>query len=351
MSYYKKIENIYRNIIKFSYPPQILYQDYRNNKKYKKSEKKFLVVRHGYYNPWRYNIILDWIEQNLPEVRQYFELHQFPCRITDWSKYILHVPWLQDPVQQWSMRAYNQSCKISRQCDELNIPIINRVENLTNATKSNGARIIGSTGIRTPKVVKITDLNTFKKDLGGLELPLIIRDDWGHQGTILLIESINQLNNISLKGITRPIAIEYINTQSEDGLYRKYRYTLAGEIGIPQSMHIRKIWLVRGNKTEKSDALFNEEINYLIQPDPNHSKLLEASKALKLDFVAFDYSYDKEGKLIVWEANPYPYLHIPGEIRKYRRPATEKTLAEITRMYLEKAGLDVNPKLDKLTNT
>ena len=337
----KRIDNLVR-------PFTVFLDDYSNNRRYANSETKFLVVRHGRVKPRRYDIILDWIEANFPEVRSYFELHQLPCRITDWSKYKLHLPWLQDPVQKWSMRTYRHACKISTRCDELNIPIINRVDNLLNASKSNGSRLIGSAGMRTPKVVCLHNIDTFKKDLGGLELPLIIRDDWGHGGVMHLIENMQQVKNLSLNGIARPIAIEFINTQSEDGLYRKYRYTLAGDIGVPQSMHVRNIWLVRGNKTIHSDTLYNEEKIYLQNPDPNHDRLLAACKLMELDFVAFDYSYDQEGKPVVWEANPYPYLHIPGEKRKYRRPATEKTLAAITRMYLDKAGLPVNQKIEKI---
>ena len=342
------ISSIKRCIDNSVRPFTVFLDDYANNRRYANSETKFLVIRHGRVKPRRYDIILEWIAQNLPEIRPYFELHQLPCRITDWSKYKLHLPWLQDPVQEWSPRAYRQACKISSRCDELNIPVINRVENLLNTSKSNGARLTGSVGIRTPKIVEINDMNTFKKDLGGLELPLIIRDDWGHGGVMHLLENMEQLKNLSLKGISRPIAIEFINIQSEDGLYRKYRYTLAGDIGIPQSMHVRSIWLVRGNKTVHSDTLYDEEKIYLQNPDPNHERLLAARKLMELDFVAFDYSYDKEGKMVVWEANPYPYLHIPGEKRKYRRPATERTLAAITRMYLKKAGLPVDPNIEKM---
>ena len=313
-------------------PYIVFLEDYLNNQRYKNSESKFLVVHHGRIHPsvYAYQIFLNWIEINFPDIRPYFELHQLPCRISDWSKYKLHLPWLQDPVQQWSLKAYKQACKISSQCDELNIPTINRVENLINASKSNGARLIGSVGIRTPKIVKIIDINTFKRDLGGLELPLIIRNDWVHGGKeIHLIETMKQLNNTSLNKITRPIAIEFINTRSKDGLYRKYRYTLAGEKGFPQSIHMRKHWEVRGKNTEFSDALVNEEKKYLHNFDPNHDQLLAACKALKLDFVAFDYSYDPEGKLVVWEANPYPFLHVPGtkKIRRaYRRPAVNRLM-------------------------
>ena len=332
-------------------PFTVLLNDYLNNRRYTESEIKFLVLRHGRYKPRRYDIILDWIAANLPEIRPYFELHQLPGRITDWSKYKLHLPWLQDPVQQWSIRAYNQACRISRQCDALNIPIINRVENLINASKSNGARIIGDAGIRTPRIVKITDFENFKKDLGGLEFPLIIRDDWGHQGPMLLIETLAQLNNISLAGIIRPIAIEYINTQSEDGFYRKYRYTITGDIGIPQSIHVQKHWQVRGEKTEYNDSLVKEEKDYLNNPDPNQDQLVTAYNALELDFVAFDYSYDQNEKLVVWEVNPYPYLHFLEYRRLYRNKNIQKILAAITKMYLDKAGIANNLKIENILSS
>ena len=58
-----------------------------------------------------------------------------------------------------------------------------------------------------------------------------------------------------------------------------------------------------------------------------------------LDLVAFDYSYDASGQLVVWEANEYPDLSFPaGADVEYTRPFVERSYAAIAAMYLRAAG-------------
>jgi hypothetical protein len=334
----------------FSYarPIKTWLTDRKSNKLHATAEKRFLVVRHGLNSPGFYDIILEWVADNLPDSRKYFELHQLPCRIQDWSQYCLHIPWLQDPVQQWSMRAYRQAATLSTQCDAHGISVINRVENLINASKSNGAHLIGKTGVRTPVVHVINNIDEFKRNPGGRDLPLIIRDDWGHQRDMHLVTSADQIHDIDFTRFTRPIAVEYIDTRDQhDGLFRKYRYVAVGDIGITLSMHVRKHWLVRGKDNVRSDSLREEEARFISRPDPSHDRLQRARQALELDFVAFDYSYDERGDLIVWEANPYPYIHLPRK-NLNRRAAYERVIAAMVKLYLNKAGLPEDPEINKI---
>ena len=155
-----------------------------SNRRHATAPKRFLVVRHGGKGPRFYNVILDWVTRTLPDLRALFELRQLPCRIRDFSPYLLHIPWLQDPVQQWSAKAYRQANALAETCDECRIPVINRVDQLMNAAKSTGARLIASTGIRTPEAVLITDVDEFKQTMCGMKLPLLVREDWGHGGLV-----------------------------------------------------------------------------------------------------------------------------------------------------------------------
>lgn len=328
---------------------RLLRQDTALNRHYATAERKFLVVRHSRGYPEFYDVILDWVAANLPEIRKLFELHLLPLRIRDWSPYILHVPWLQDPVQQWSKRAYSQARRLDEKCREHQIPVINPVDRLTNAVKSTGAGLIASTGIRTPRIVHIENIQEFRNTLLGMKLPLLIREDWGHGEAVYYAESQAEIRDVPIERLKRPIAVEFIDTRNRsDGLYRKYRYVAAGEEGIALSIHVQNDWLVRGKDCVFSDAIRNEELDFINSRDPNHEQLQRAREALDLDFVAFDYSYDTSGELVVWEANPYPYLHFPGGQRRHRKPAVERTLAAIIKLYLVKAGLPVPPKINEL---
>ncbi len=286
-------------------------------------------------------MLLHWLEQEFPEVRALFELHSIPCRIVDWSRYVLHVPWLQDPVQNWSPSAYRQANALAAQCDQRRIPIINRVDRLPNAAKSIGAQLIASAGIRTPKMVRIENPEQFRETRGGLDLPILLREDWGHGGLVCRADTPADARKLPLRRFARPVAIEFIDVQSpHDRRYRKYRYLAAGDLGLPISLHVCRDWISKGGMADFSNQFSEEEIAYTSRPDPNHAAFQLARKALGLDFVAFDYSYDHHGQLVVWEANPYPYIHFPIR-RLYRRSLTTRSLAAMVDLYFRRAGLDV----------
>jgi hypothetical protein len=68
------------------------------------AKRRFLIVRHRNYRRFFFDIISRWVSVNLPSLDPWFEVHDLPVRVKDWSRYSLHVPWLQDPVQRWSMK-------------------------------------------------------------------------------------------------------------------------------------------------------------------------------------------------------------------------------------------------------
>jgi hypothetical protein len=266
------------------------------------------------------------------------------------------VPWLQDPVEQWSMRAYRQAARLTATLGRRGVPTVNPVDRLGRAAKSTGARLVASAGVRTPRSVLIEDPAEFRRTLLGLELPLLVREDWGHAGPdalaageIVRCDTAADVRALDLARFARPVAIEFVETRDpRDGLYRKYRYVAAGDLGVPHHLQVKDHWFVKGEGQLYSEAIRDEDLAYLSAPDRNHEALQRARRALGLDLVAFDYSHDPEGGLVVWEANPYPFLHfLPGR-RAYRAPAVERTLAAIVRLYHTRAGLPVPDDLEAL---
>lgn len=312
-------------------------------------DARFLVVRHAGKNPSFYDILLDWLEQHLPGVRARFELRLLPCHVRDWSRYALHVPWFQDPIQRWSPVAYRWARRLGVHSDLHGIPIVNRVENLANAGKLEAARRIAAAGIRTPRMVRIADERWFRETLGGLEPPLLIREDWGHGDRVCRGDSVGEVRRIPLRQFCRPIAVEWIETRSaDDGLYRKFRYVAAGDVGVPHHLQITDAGIARGLGRRYDSQTRKEELAYVSQPDPNHQRLQLARTALQLDFAAFDYSYDQDANLVVWEANPYPFIHSPGKYLSYLTPAVDRTLAAMVQLYHSRAGIDCPALIDDL---
>lgn len=308
--------------------------------------RSLLITRHPRKYPTLYAVVLDWMRGACPELLDRFEFRLLPFSPVAPADYLLHIPWLQDPVEQWSPEAYRDAVRLTDVLDQAGVPTVNRVDRLRNAGKAKGAELIGSVGIRTPRAALITNTEEFKDSLFGIEPPLLVREDWGHSsadalrtGKVVYCGDRRAAQRVALRGFARPVAMEFIDTRTAtDGLYRKYRYVAAGDIGVPHHLHVQEHWFVKGADQLYSASIRDEDASYLGRPDPNHELLQKARRALGLDFVAFDYSYDRDGRLVVWEANPSPYFHFIGGRRAYRTPAVERTFAAMLALYHVRSG-------------
>jgi hypothetical protein len=331
----------------WSRAPRVRLEDARRNRRVATAEERFLVVRH-WSNPDFYDFMLEWFEANIPSLRARFELHLLPDRIPDASRYVLHIPWLQDPVEAWSPRTYERAVRLARRCHDRGIPTINRVDRLGNAQKSVAARLMADVGVRTPRMEPIRDREQFVETFLGLGLPLFVREDRGHGGPICRADEPHQVKAIPLHRFSRPVAVELIDARDpRDGLYRKYRYLAAGNAGVSHHLHVSERWVTRGNHGVYSEALVEEEKAFTSAPNPHHEQLQRARSALGLDVVALDYGYDRAGQMVVWEANPFPWLKFPVRHRSYRREPYERALAALGKLYLTRAGLPVPCEIRK----
>jgi hypothetical protein len=322
--------------------------DAAQNARYVRGDDRILVLRDAELAPHFYDLVLDWLALYFPDVRARFELRSLPCRVGDWSPYKVLVPWFQDPLEMWLPRAYDQVMALMAECDRRDLPVVNRVDRHTNAAKSTGATLIAGAGLRTARMAVIDDEDAFRRTRLGIPLPLFVREDWSHGSRLLRADTEAEARALPVRTFRRPVAVELIDLRSPDGLYRKYRYVVAGDSGVRQSLHVTRDWLARGGPEETvfTEALRDEEIDYTSRPEPHHERFVAAARALGLDFVAFDYSLDGDGNPVVWEGNLYPLLHLPGGRRRYRRAPTTRVLAAMAKLYLVRAGLDVPDDLE-----
>lgn len=330
------------------YVPRAM-QDAWTNWRHVRGAPRLLIVRHAAKNWYVFRDYLAWLQREFPEVRARFEFRLLPFRPADWSRYALHALWAGDTIAQWSPRGFNQAKELLDQCDQFGVPVINRVDQLANAAKALGAKLIRSTGIRTPQMVRIHNPQRFCRDFAGLAFPLLIREDRGHGQPTAFVASPDELRKLDLERYREPIACEFIDVRDpRDGLYRKYRYLAAGEMGLPKHLIINDHWEVRPQRRVQTDATRREELAFLHEPDPNHALLQRARRALGLDVIGFDYSYDAQGRVVVWEANPYPDLNYPkNPWSRHIHFAVEKTFAAVTCLYLQRAGLAIPGRLEE----
>ena len=146
-----------------------------------------------------------------------------------------------------------------------------------------------------------------------------------------------------------PIAVEFIETRAAgQHLYRKYRYMAVGGTGIAMHLLFGHDWEVRQEHVLNA-ATIAEEAAFVGRPDSNHVLFQRARRMLGLDVVGFDYSYDRAGRVVVWEANPFADLNYPQELSSGRKfPGLERTYAATARLYLRSAGLEAPAFIDDL---
>ncbi len=329
-------------------------RDRRLNRCCTQDQPRILILRHGGKYPYFRESMLDWMAAELPQIRRLFELRLLPCPVADWSDYCVCAPWLQDPAEDWMPRgAWRRLQQIQHECDVRQIPVLNRAECLSHAVKSVASRRITATGVRTPRVEEIHDPEQFLRDQRGMPFPMIIREDRRHAAETFVVHNVAQLRQVPWQRFTKPVAAEFIDVRDpRDGGFRKYRYIVAGEFGVPRHLIVSSTWEVRAAQRVRNQNTREEELAYLEQPEPNHALFQRVRKSLHLDLIAFDYSYDGQGRLVIWEANPYPGLHYAsGPDVEYTRPFVERSFAAVTAMHLAAARMEIPARIGQMLHS
>ena len=139
---------------------------------------------------------------------------------------------------------------------------------------------------------------------------------------------------------------EFLEYQSEDGLYRKYRIALIS--GVPYICHlaISENWMVHyfPSGMELSQSKRDEEEREMNHFDAgfakNHAKAFAyIYSALGLDYVVLDCAQTQTGELLVFEADSGAWVHAtdPVEIFPYKRPVMQKVFFAFREMLARKA--------------
>ena len=272
---------------------------------------------------------------------------------SDLSGFDLCVFWLLDPCDNRSdvwIRAQHAASK----CADAGLPVFQHPDSLPNGRKSTFSRMMKRSGLplRVARVFPIDDsIDEFLKDFYGLPFPIFVRENDLHSGELLRFDTPEQARDArqEIEKIRVPVVVEYIET-AQGGLYHKFRYVVAGDHGIPLHLQITPNWVTRGEDRLYTDAAMEAERIYCSEsPAQGGNVLVEATRVLGLDFCAYDYTFDHDGEMVVWEVNPAPMLHhiqryydLDGRKLdlEYRNVATGRALNALVQAYRDHARRD-----------
>lgn len=195
--------------------------------------------------------------------------------------------------------------------------VINRPQAVSRSTRDQVAKqLAGIDGLLVPKILRLRNPKPGAAPAavvrGGLDFPLIVRHAGTHTGKIVgVVTDAGQLDAACAAPGTY-ILIEYVDFRDDDGLYRKYRLWSFGGTSIFRHLIISDDWNVHVSERTRfmlaRDELIAEEASLLERPDgafpPLVHTVFDTVKArLGLDFFGMDFALDRDGRVILFEAN------------------------------------------------
>jgi tetratricopeptide (TPR) repeat protein len=209
-------------------------------------------------------------------------------------------------------------------------PIVNEPRNVARTTREQNAwRLRSIDGVRTARTERFNPC-------APPEFPFLLRARGHHMGRFFgLVEDAAQLEPLLNEFPSELLAIEYVDTRSDDGMYRKYRVMIAGGELHPIHLAIAPLWKVHyfSSAMAEREDFRKEEARFLADMrsvlGARTVRALQAiAAALELDYAGIDFGLDRAGKLVVYEANAAMTVTIPGAepAWEYRRASAGRVI-------------------------
>lgn len=241
-----------------------------------------------------------------------------------------------DPLEALYPKIYRYAKRVEQECFRMGITMINRPDPLSWSVKSIQLDILAKNGFSVAKIYKLRDIDDLLSN-PEVQYPIFLRYDAGHdslgqnyRGPFFSLDELRKSDldksiwnrTEHLDGV---VALRWIDTRGKDGLYRKYRVFVFGNSVLNGPMFVSSDWFVHGHNQmrNKSADRENERFMQSSLSDSEKSIFCEINKVLQLDFSAIDYSYDQEGNLVIWEANPHPSLGDWAEKARFKKEFTD----------------------------
>jgi hypothetical protein len=216
------------------------------------------------------------------------------------------------------------------------------------------ARLAALDGVVAPRVATVR-LAELRADAAvaaqqGFAFPLLIRAPGFHTGQhFQRVERAADLA-AAIDGFPGDDAllIEYANVRDDDGRVRKYRVmAVDGEL-YPLHVAVSADWKVHYFTADMASDAGNraEDARFLADPaatigGPAWAALGRVCDAVGLDYVGIDFSIDRGGRVVVFEANATMIVLAPGPegIWDYRRAPARRIVDAVRAMILARRDL------------
>lgn len=295
--------------------------------------------------------VLEWLRNERPSLARRVRFHETgtgPARLDDVRAVLF---WLADPLNRYP-DCLEEALEIGREAEHRSLRMVNPPAVLANYGKAMQAARFSEASIPSPPVSVIAGVDDLYECGERWGLPLIVRGDqsYGHIGTRIVRDEreIEALRPEDLPD--RPVVSPLLDVRippagSGKGdlwsrLYHRKRVLLVGEQCVPYSLYFggspvvgqdtslyqtyhgwqkrlrpyrrpgKGVLRILGSRMGLARALELER-EFAAAPVAHAEVFRRAGAALGLAFLAFDYASLPDGSIVIWEANPHPFLSSP----------------------------------------
>lgn len=358
------------------------------------SDVRFLIVRHG---PGRGRLqpyiqqCFDSLCETNPMLRDRLAFYQTGEALPSLDGVTGVLFLLADPLDVLYPECFADASSIADRAEEMGIPLFNPPAVLAAHCKSRTAAVLEAHGIECPPTHGYRDLDELRRLLQTHELPVILRANSDHaQVDARILEEPRDVEGledgpIPYPGVLSPM-VDVRSGRKRHGPWdpfhkwvHRYRAFVFGDICMAGHLHFSSsrvvgghdvVWDLLDERSKRIRArLGSGHLNALAQrgirmnpwyraaraadvafrlrgpSDP--SLFVRAARALGYDFVAFDYGEYPDGRPVIFEANPYPFINsMPGGILWRERGLDEYTqrMYEAIGRYLASRAVPQQPK-------
>lgn len=246
---------------------------------------------------------------------------------------------------------------VSRLIEKSPSPVINDPEAvLLTGRLTNAIRLGKLSGVITPRMALVS-----KVDLSSdqaleiiakkkLTFPLLLRPPGFHRGNYFVCADNHDTLKTAIKDLPGEslLAMEFLDSRSEDNLIRKYRVISINGSLYPIHMAISTQWKVHyfSSGMDKHEEYRKEEEEFLnnfrsfLSPSVILS-LEKINQTLGLDYCGIDFGLDKNRNILLYEANSTMLINqLTEETRwDYRRIAINNAMSATKRLLIERISL------------
>ncbi|HZR87225.1 MAG TPA: tetratricopeptide repeat protein [Bradyrhizobium sp.] len=241
----------------------------------------------------------------------------------------------------------------ARLAASLGKPVINDPAKIQRTTRDAVADLLpGIAGCRIPRIMRLaaqSDVSaTTLAKLLPFSFPVLARPAGTHGGDDF--EKIGDLEALARFLSEQPdsdhYVIEYVDTASADGHFRKYRFIYVGGQVLPYHLAIGADWKLHHDNTDMATHAWmqEEEAAFLNAPTSvfsaeNYRALDAIRERIGLDFFGIDCGLDRDGNLVVFEVNASMLVHNDNPDFPYKAPAVQAIKQAFDKMLRERAGV------------